>query len=347
MRSLKRLLLFIVLVQFALLPAAAWAERLFVDAAGRSVKLPDRIERVLSAGPPASVLLYVVAPQKMVGWVRAPSGHEKQFLAEPYRDLPETGRLTGKGNTANIETVLAMKPDLILDVGSVDATYASLADRVQEQTGIPYVLIDGAFARTPQTLREVAQLLGVEARGEELAAYAENTMAWQKELVAGVPEQERPRVYYGRGPDGLETGAAGSINMEILGVVGARNVAALAGSGGLSDVSIEQVLSWDPDVILTLNRDFQKSVMSDPLWANLKAVKGRRVYRAPSLPFGWFDSPPGVNRLMAVTWLTGILYPQLAQIDLRQRTSEFYRLFYGVELSAGQLDELLADASAK
>lgn len=347
MQFSRRLLFVFILLQFIFFPAAAMAERLFVDAAGRSVKLPDHIERVLSAGPPASVLLYVLAPQKMTGWVRAPSDHEKQFLAEPYRDLPETGRLTGKGNTANIEMVLAMKPDIIIDVGSVDSTYASLADRVQEQTGIPYVLIDGAFARTPQTLREVADLLGVEARGEELASYAEKTMAWQKELVASIPEQQRPRVYYGRGPDGLETGAAGSINMEILGAVGATNVAALAGSGGLSNVSIEQVLSWNPDVIITLKPDFQKSVIHDPLWAGVKAVKEKRVYRAPTLPFGWFDTPPGVNRLMAVTWLTGVLYPGLTDIDLRQKTSEFYQLFYGVDLSAGQLDELLSDSSAK
>lgn len=86
----------------------------------------------------------------MVGWVREPSAAEKEVIAPPFRDLPVTGRLTGRGNTANIEMVLAVKPDLILDVGSVDPTYASLADRVQEQTGIPYLLVDGSFARTPR-----------------------------------------------------------------------------------------------------------------------------------------------------------------------------------------------------
>lgn len=347
MRFFRFLLVALAGLTLLLAPAIAHAARQFVDAAGRTVEVPDKIGRVLAAGPPASVLLYVLSPEKMVGWVRSPSTAEKEFLAEPYRDLPETGRLTGRGNTANIEMVLSMKPDIIIDVGSVDATYASLADRVQEQTGIPYVLIDGAFARTPETLREVAGLLGVEQRGEELASYAGRTIGWQKETVADVPDDKRPRVYYGRGPDGLETGAAGSINMEILDVVGARNVAALAGSGGLSNVSIEQVLGWNPDVILTLSPDFQKSVMSDPTWANLAAVKEGRVYRAPTLPFGWFDSPPGVNRLMAVTWLTAILYPEKAGFDLRERTREFYRLFYQVDLTDAQLDRLLADSAAR
>lgn len=347
MRFFRFLLVTFAALNLLLMPAAAQAVRQFVDAAGRTVEIPDRIERVLAAGPPASVLLYVLAPEKMVGWVRSPSAAEKEFLAEPFRDLPETGRLTGRGNTANIEMVLSMKPDIIIDVGSVDPTYASLADRVQEQTGIPYVLIGGAFARTPETLREVADVLGVKARGEELASYAERTMEWQKEIVADITGDERPRVYYGRGPDGLETGSAGSINMEVLDVVGAANVAALAGSGGLSNVSIEQVLGWNPDVILTLSPDFQKSVMSDPTWASLKAVQEGRVYRAPTLPFGWFDSPPGVNRLIAVTWLTAILYPQKAEFDLRERTREFYRLFYQVELTDGQLDRLLADSAVR
>ncbi|MES0100233.1 hypothetical protein [Mesorhizobium sp. M0019] len=69
--------------------------------------------------------------------VREPTAEDKTFIAEPYCDLPVHGRLTGKGNTANLEAVLAMKPDVILDVGTIDPTYASLADRVQEQTGIP------------------------------------------------------------------------------------------------------------------------------------------------------------------------------------------------------------------
>lgn len=347
MRLLIALFSAFTLLQFALLPTAALAERVFVDAAGRSVSVPDRVGRVLAAGPPASVLLYVLAADKMAGWVRSPSAAEKEFLAAPYRDLPETGRLTGRGNTANIEMVLSSKPDIIIDVGSVDPTYASLADRVQEQTGIPYVLIDGAFARTPETLREVAELLGVEARGEELAAYAERTIRWQNDAVASIPAAERPSVYYGRGPEGLETGSAGSINMEILDVVGARNVAALAGSGGMSNVSIEQVLGWDPDVVLTLSPDFQKSIMTDPTWANLRAVRHGRVFRAPTLPFGWFDSPPGVNRLMAVTWLTAVLYPGKTDIDLPERTREFYRLFYQVELTEDQLGRLLTDAEVK
>lgn len=327
--------------------SAQAAGRTIVDSAGRSVTLPDHVERVLAAGPPASTLLYVLAPDKMVGWVREPGAGEKEFLAAPYRDLPAYGRLTGKGNTANLELVLSLKPDIIIDVGTVDATYASLADRVQEQTGIPYVLIDGSFAKSVETLRKTADLLGVPERGEELAAYAATTLKDMDSLLATVPANERPKVYYGRGPKGLETGLAGSITTEILGAVGAHSVADAAGKGSLANVSLEQVLAWNPDVILTLDADAQAAILRDPSWSGIGAVQKGRVYHTPTLPFGWFDSPPGINRLIGVPWLVSVLYPGKSSGDLAATVRAFYKLFYHVELTDKQLDTLLADARPK
>ncbi|WP_378944460.1 iron ABC transporter substrate-binding protein [Mesorhizobium sp. ANAO-SY3R2] len=328
-------------------PLATAEERIFTDAAGRKVALPEKITRVVAAGPPASVLLYSVAPEKLVGWVREFKDDEKEFIAAPYRDLPVHGRLTGKGDTANLESVLAMKPDVILDVGTVDPTYASMADKVQEQTGIPYVLIDGTFASTPKSLREVGELLGEKEQAEKLAAYTEAATQRLDKVVADIPADQRPRVYYGRGPDGLETGLAGSINMEVLPAVGATNVAEAAGKGGLANVSLEQILSWDPDVILTLSPKFQEAVLSDPSWASIKAVKDGRVFRAPARPFGWFDAPPGVNRAIGIAWLTSALYPGKAEVDLKAETRDFYKLFYHVDLTEEQLGKLLADSGPK
>jgi len=70
-------------------------------------------------------------------------------LLEAVRDLPELGRLTGRGDTLNLERLLAVKPDLIIDFGTINDTYRSLADRVQSQTGIPCLLVDGRFENTP------------------------------------------------------------------------------------------------------------------------------------------------------------------------------------------------------
>lgn len=331
----------------ASLPAAVAAfGSTVVDDAGREVRVPAKIERVYAAGAPAAVMLYTLAPDRLIGWNRALTDQEKAFMPPAYRILPELGRLTGRGDTANVENILRARPDVILDYGATTPTFVSLADRVARQTGLPYALIDGSFHRIPRSYRRLGRLLGAEARAEELARYAERTLADVAAIVARVPAGRRPRVYYARRPDGLETGRKGSINVELLDIVGAVNVAAGEIRGGLANVSFEQVLRWNPDVVLTLDPLFYESVFTHPLWQALPAVRGRRVLLAPALPFGWFDRPPSVNRLIGVKWLLAVLYPEHARFDLRSETRAFYRLFYHVELSAAQLDELLARATA-
>jgi iron complex transport system substrate-binding protein len=339
---IKTLIAVIVLV-FVVGDATA---RSFTDGAGRKVELPDKITRVLAAGPPASVAVYALAPDKLVGWVNEFPTAARPFVAKPHIDLPVHGRLTGRGNTANMEIVLKLKPDIIVDFGSVDATYASLADKVQEQTGIPYVLIDGAFARSAQSLRDLGDAIDASQRAIALSAYAESTLNEVRAIVGGTPADKRPRVYYGRGPNGLETGLGGSINLQVLEAVGAINVAAVAGKGGLTNVSMEQILAWSPDIVIAQDGNFLARAASDPLWQGLRAVRERRIYRAPEMPWGWFDSPPGINRLIGVRWLTSTLYPGLGVSDLREETREFYKLFYHVEITDAQLDDLLKDATA-
>jgi iron complex transport system substrate-binding protein len=136
------------------------------------------------------------------------------------------------------------------------------------------------------------------------------------------------------------TGLGGAINVETIEFLGARNVAGER-KGGLANVSIEQVLLWNPDVIVTIDREFAASVRHDPAWAPVAAVRAGRVHLSPKLPFGWVDFPPSVNRLIGLWWLAKILYPALFPEDLRPLTRDFYRRFYHVALSDAQIDRVL------
>ena len=322
--------------------------RSIVDSAKRKVTVPDKVSRVFSAGPPASVLAYVLAPEMMVGWIRLPSAAEKEFLIPAVRDLPETGRLTGRGDTLSLERLVAAKPDLVVDFGSVADTYVSLANRVQDQTGIPYVLIDGSFAATAASLRLAGEILGRAARATELAGYAEKSFALVDAVLARAPADKRPRVYLARGPEGLETGGRGSINTEIIERVGAVNVAeGLGGRGNVASASLEQIIAWQPDAIVTLDRAFFQNVKSKPGWDQVRAVAQNKVWLAPSLPWGWIDAPPSLNRLIGLRWLLATFYPGEAGIDLKAETRAFYDLFYGVKLDDAQLDRLLGGASRR
>jgi iron complex transport system substrate-binding protein len=321
---------------------SASAGRMVTDSAGRQVEIPDHVERVQASGPPASVLLTMLAPEKLAGWVRKPREAELPYLPAVVRNLPELGRLTGRGDTANVEVVLAAKPDVIIDFGSVSATYVSLADRVQSQTGIPYLLVDGRFANTPAALRLVGKVLGVDDRAELLARRTEEILRETDEVVASVPAEQRPRVYLARQADGLESGNRGSINTEIIERAGGVNVVEGGRErGGLSNVSLEQVLAWNPDTIITTDRNFIDSVQSAAPWSQTEALRRHRVYLSPNLPFGWVDAPPSLNRLLGLQWLQRLFFPDRFHDNIRAVVGSFYHTFYQVDLGEPDLDRLL------
>lgn len=328
----------------------ARAARTFTDSAGRSVNLPERVERVFAAGGPASVAVYAMRPDTMVGWPRALRAEERPYIAPAQRDLPEVGLLTGRGDTANVENVLKIKPDLIVDFGSVRQTFATLADTVKERTGIPYVLIDGRFEATAQSLRMLGTIFNASDRGELLARYADDLFKSLDNALASVAEDRRPRVYLARGPDGLETGLKGSINTEIIERAGGRNVAdAQDQRRGIANVSAEQILAWDPDIIVTWDRNFHDKIVKggDQFWQGIKAVKEQRVHLAPTAPFGWIDRPPSINRLIGLRWLANLFHGARFPFDIRKDTRAFYRLFYSVDVGDTDLDTLVAWADGK
>src|SRR6266436_4070471 len=337
--SLDRRALLRSLATVLLVPDRARAATV-TDSAGRSVPVPTRVERVFPAGPPAAIMLYTLAPDLLLGWPRANRPQECAYMLPDICTRPEVGRITGRGNTANLETVLAFKPDLILDVGSTSATFVSLADRVQEQTHIPYALLDGRFDAIAKTYRSLGELIGRAKDAEKLARYTEDTLKTILGRIDSVATDARPRVYYARGPKGLATGLGGSINVETIELI-SRNVAGET-QGGLANVSIEQILVWNPEVIVTIDQEFAATVRKDPSWASVKAVRENRVHLSPKMPFGWVDFPPSVNRLIGLWWLGKILYPDRFPEDLRALTRDFYTRFYHVTPSSAQIDHVLA-----
>jgi iron complex transport system substrate-binding protein len=311
------------------------------DSAGRRVEIPETIHRVMPAGPPAALLLYALVPDKLLGWPRALSPATAALLPPAYAKLPVVGRLTG-GKPPSAEAIAKLHPDVIVDIGDVEPEYVALADKLQKETGIPYLLFDGRLAATPDVLRTLGRLLGEADRGTKLADHAEAMLKEVDAAVATLPPEQRPGVYYARGSTGLRTGPSGSLLGELADRAGARNLAPATGGSEPAKTSLAEIAVWNPQMIITQDGPLYRKMPGDPAWSQLAAIQAHRLYLAPDLPFGWIDEPPGINRLLGLRWLAQTLHPQLFTQDLRTAAREFCALFYQVNLSEAQLDGILA-----
>ena len=313
------------------------------DMAGRKVRVPATILKVLATSPPPTTFVYMLAPEKLGGWLGGDVRKETKFIPEPYRDLPAFG--WGR-RSANYEAYIAARPDLVF-VGCEPGTDGPRTELTQEKMGaIPVVCVDDTRNAVgyAQTIRFMGNLLGVADRAEALITYYENVLDEVRRKVGRIAPRNRVRVYYAEGNKGLATDPSGSVHAQLIDVCGGKNVAdcQLASGSGMTPVTMESVLMWQPEVIITTSREFATQAASDASWRKTPAVKYRRVHLAPSQPFNWFDRPPGVNRIVGIPWTAHLLYPDLfSEAWFKNKVKVFYSLYYHYELSDAELGSLL------
>jgi len=345
---MKRLLTAFLALAFVVLPASAAPGRPFTDLTGRKLVVPASIRKVYCMSPVCQVLMYTLAPDLLAGWNYEPTPGEKALLVPPYDRLPVLGGWFGRSNTGNLEEIMKIHPDVMVSIG--DPLANSVSERVQAQTGLPVVVGDWNLERLADDYRMLGKLTGRQTRAELLADYCTKTLAEIKAKVAAIPPSQRRRVYYAEGPKGLSTDPGGSAHSESIVYAGGHNVAEVQADHGFGEipVSMEQILTWNPEVVIAgydhemSPGAFYRSVWSDPLWQQVKAVKDRAVYEAPQFPFNWIDRPPSANRIIGIKWLANTFYPDRFHDDMRAETRKFYKLFYHRDLTDAELSQLLA-----
>lgn len=354
MRSTHRLsltsLLTVGCLVLALPTGAAAAEmRTVTDGAGRTVEVPVAPQRVYTTSPIAVMMLYSLAPEKMVGWNYKLGKEEARYILPSVRDLPALGGWFGETGKGNRETLLAARPDLILSIGTSDRTAAEFADRLQQQVGVPVYVHTGTLAGTAETYETIGALLGVFERAAPRADYARRALAHARAFMDALPPERRLTVYYAEGLRGLQSDSRGSLHTEPLDFLGIENVAGgtpTTGFGRMS-VSLDQVIAWKPEVILVCpekqNPDgsWVPEWLGDPSWSQIPAVASGRVFLVPGAPFNWFDRPPSAARLLGLKWILWSLWEDRVDFDMAAETREFYRLFYHYELSETEAREIL------
>ncbi|WP_418762033.1 ABC transporter substrate-binding protein [Enterocloster sp.] len=327
--------------------ADAAGEREITDMAGRTVVVPDEIETVFSSSTVTAIFMYTLAPDKLLGWNYELNELEKSIILEEYHDLPNFGM----GDSINYEAVIAADPTIAVNVGTINDKMISDCDKLSKSLGVPVVAVDGDLAASAEAYRFMGELLGEEEQAEKLASYAEKTFADIEKME--VPEDKKVRIYYGNGEDSLETAPAGSAHGQIIDMVNAVNVADLEmGEGSRVQISAEQLLAWDPDVIVVNGEpkadmsgaSAAETILANPDYASLKAVQNQQVYGTPNAPFSWMDRPMGPNRIVGIRWLSGLIYPEYLNYNVDEEVKEFFDLFYHVQLTDEQLENIYSGA---
>ncbi|MCL1976106.1 MAG: ABC transporter substrate-binding protein [Firmicutes bacterium] len=327
-------------------PELPQLQRSITDMAGRNVIIPNKIEKGLGTEARASFLLYTMDTDTLIGFNYDFNDMEKAFIVPQCYDLPSFGQ----GANLNLEMIVAAAPDLLIAYGPLTDSFISAAQELQIQTEIPCIILDGSMLKIPQVYRFLGEIFAKEQRGEELAKYAEKALDFASAI--NVVEEKRRTVYYGNGVDNLETAPQGSSNAELLELTQAINVAVIEGEiTSRISVSAEQILGWNPEIIL-LNGEPGQSIsateavnrfLADKRYRDIRAVKSGTVYAIPKYPYSWFDRPNGPNRLIGIYWLANLLYPEEYYIDIKAKAREFYLMFYHINLSDEQLTELLGE----
>lgn len=345
MLNVKRLLPGIALLcaTFAVVSPAE-AERTLTDQLGRQVTLPDTVNRVVVLQHQTlNLLVQLDAGKDVVGVL---SSWKKQLGPDFARFMPTLSSLPMPGDLTqvNIESLLALRPQVVFV-----ANYAPAAMIQQIQNaGIPVVAIslreDAAGEKNKmnptmadeehaydeglkQGIRLIGEVVNREKQADELIRYTFSARQKFNAPVAEIAEDKKVRVYMAN-PD-LNTYGSGKYTGLMMQHAGAMNVAA-ATVKGARQVSLEQVLQWNPQVIFVQDRypEVVKEITTDPQWQAIDAVKNHRVWLMPEYAKAWGYPMPEALAIGEL-WMAKKLYPErYKNVDVDAQAQDYYQRFY-------------------
>lgn len=319
--------------------------RVFTDSCGREVTVPADIQKIAVSGPLAQMVVFAIAPDKMVGVANAWDESAKAYFDAKYLELPLLGQLYGGKGELNLETLLAVEPDVVIDVGEPKDSMAEDLDALQEQTGIPFVHIDAYLASMDDTYAMLGDLLAMPNEAQGLADYCRYAYDKVKAIADSV---EKVNLLYVTGEEGLNVIAKGSYHAEVIDML-CSNLAVVdepSSKGTGNKVDMEQILNWNPDAVIFAPGSIYSTVADNENWQTIPAIRDGRYYEVPMGPYNWMGFPPSVQRILGMQWMAKVLYPDAADYDMYETTQTYFQLFYHCDLTAEQYAALTAHSLA-
>jgi len=319
---------------------------IFIDSVGREVELPKNISRVAASGSVAQMIIYSLAPEMLVGITSEWDDDQLEYIVEEYQNLPKIGQFYSSGNL-NLEEIASLEPQVVIDIGETKKSISEDMDSLTLQTDIPTIHIEATAENMAEAYRMLGEVLGKGEKADILAKYCERVYVNTVEIAnkAEANESKKTMLYCL-----LETGnnviVKGTFHSEIIDML-ADNIAVVdepSSRGSGNEVGMEQIIAWDPEVIVFQNDSVYDTAKTDEVWKELTAIKNDTYYEVPFSPHNWLGFPPSINRYIGMIWLAETLYPEIAEYDLKEEVKLFYNLFYHIDITDEQFEELTKKA---
>lgn len=319
--------------------------RSFTDSLGRTVEIPENITKVAVSGPLSQIVFYSFAPELLVGVSDKWDDEIKEYIPKEYLELPVLGQLYGGKGELNLEELLASGAEIVVDIGEAKESAKDDLDALQKQTGIPFVHISASIKNMGDTYRILGELCALSERAEVYATYCERIYERTENIMESVGEDKKARVLYCLGENGCNVVAKGAYHAEVIDML-CENLAVLeevSSKGSGNECDFEQIMNWDPDVIIFAPDSIYEEALADKQWQSLKAVQNKKVYEVPYGPYNWMGFPPSVQRYLGMMWLCKILYPEYADYELESEVTDYFEMFYHINITHEQYAKLIGE----
>lgn len=310
------------------------------DSTGRIVYLPEKINRIgcLYAFSGHTVAM-LGRGNDIVAVVRGLK--RDKLLTEIYPSILNAA-VPNAHESLNIEEIARVKPDIVF-------VKDNIAKKITEtgslsKIGIPFAVVAyNGMEQQMEAITLIGKIIGREKEAAEYNKYYHRCIEKVKKIVSEIPARKRIRVYHSI-LEPLKTDGYGSISSEWMDIAGVINVSTAEKDSIIEIdrfVNIEQVILWNPDVIITHEDGAREKIIQNPQWSSINAVKMKKIYKMPNGISRW-GHPGSIETPLAILWTVKTIYPEYSSsIDIEKETLFFYKKFFNYSLSNTKLNKIL------
>lgn len=318
--------------------------RIVIDMKGRTFHVSDPINRIALLGGPTGQVAFILGVQDRLCAVTHTLKMSK-LVREMY---PAVKALPGPRITSgniNIEELISSSPDIAI-AGDIDGQI------VLDKTRIPVAFLEDGMGEGMEDIKREIRFYGTifqtPERAEKYVAFLDRIIRLVKERTRDIPARKKKKVFQGFSPSHLVTLGGDTFMQERIELSGCLNVAETVTTigkrtglhSGLAEVSMEQVLEWDPD-ILVINYGKPGDLYTDPQWSHIRAVQNNQIHIQPAGVF-IFNRPTAESAVIFPLWLAGIAYPErFKDVSIKGIVKTFYKEIFDFNLDDRQVNDIL------